>query len=269
MKARLDDTERLEKMEKELEEMKKTRARQTTEYDVDALVRKLGSLALAQSNAPPRVTASAPPQSLYPVITQQHPLLVRAQSSAAPAVNQPATRAPFVSAQDQLVALKRNTHNPHPGNAEGIAAYLTELDEWTKRHGGAVPDKTKPYPLTPGSTPVGSGECFSCGHDFHGPSQCGVATIPQLENSWRRTANAILKHNGVDTIAIGRALRQGNRNTPNINFVDNPYHEWQPGSSPTVFQVPQNPYGDLHTQTWGPYASLSANASNADGEGKV
>lgn len=268
IRTRLDDTARLERLEEELQEMKKIRTRSNADYDLEALVRKLGSITIAPQSASSRVASSAPTHT----VTQPPPPTARAPSGPAP--TGAASRTPgYASWPDRLVALKKNARDPHPGTPAGRAAYHTDLKEWEKRHGtSGQPDETKPYPLTPGTRPVGSGECFTCGQDWHGTANgCGVDPIPAAENSWRRTANTILKNNGVNTTEISRAHRQAARTAPNVNIVQ-AADDWQPGSSSTIFSQYSNPWqygGDAHEQAWTPYASSSTYANAESGEGKV
>ncbi|THU78918.1 hypothetical protein K435DRAFT_699077, partial [Dendrothele bispora CBS 962.96] len=50
-------------------------------------------------------------------------------------------------------------------------AYQAQVATWEQQHGtGARVDHRKPFPLTPGTAPVCSGECFKCG------TQCNSRT---------------------------------------------------------------------------------------------
>ena len=54
-------------------------------------------------------------------------------------------------------------------------------------------NETRPYPLTPGTVPVASGECWKCGHRAHHPGPCAHPPIPALETKWRSIAQTIRK----------------------------------------------------------------------------
>jgi hypothetical protein len=83
----------------------------------------------------------------------------------------------------------------HPRNAEGIALYNAQVLLWQSIHGqnGRGPNETRPYPLTPGTVPVASGECWKCGHRTHHPGPCPAPSVPNLETKWRSIAQTIRK----------------------------------------------------------------------------
>ena len=98
----------------------------------------------------------------------------------------------------------------HPRNGEGMALYNAQIVLWQSTHGqsGRGPNETRPYPLTPGTVPVASGECWKCGHRTHHPGPCSSPPVPSLETKWRSIAQTIRKR--AETAA-----------TPaiNVNFV--------------------------------------------------
>lgn len=53
-----------------------------------------------------------------------------------------------------------------PNNAEGLTAYNNQIATWqaTYGQGGKGSTETRPYPLTPSTIPVVSGECWKCGN---------------------------------------------------------------------------------------------------------
>ena len=83
----------------------------------------------------------------------------------------------------------------HPRNVEGIAQYNAQVLFWQTTHGqnGKAPNETRPYPLTPGTVPVASGECWKCGHRNHHPGPCPAPPVPALETKWRSIAQTIRK----------------------------------------------------------------------------
>ena len=90
----------------------------------------------------------------------------------------------------------------HPKNTEGIAQYNAQVLLWhsTVGQNGKGPNETRPYPLTPGTVPVASGECWKCGHRTHHPGPCPAPPVPALETKWRSIAQTIRKR--AETAAI-------------------------------------------------------------------
>ena len=83
----------------------------------------------------------------------------------------------------------------HPRNSEGIAQYNAQVLLWQTTHGqnGKGPNESRPYPLTPGTVPVASGECWKCGQRTHHPGPCVAPPVPALETKWRSIAQTIRK----------------------------------------------------------------------------
>ena len=83
----------------------------------------------------------------------------------------------------------------HPRNAKGIALYTAQVLLWDSTNGqsGKGPNETRPYPLTPGTVPVASGECWKCGRRTHHPNACTDPPVPALETKWRSIAQTIRK----------------------------------------------------------------------------
>ena len=89
----------------------------------------------------------------------------------------------------------------HPDTQAGRQAHQAQQAEWVKTYGYGtrVTEKT-PYPLRPGTAPVNSGECFTCGQ----PGHVGVRTgedcltfgyrpLHPNEQQWRVICARILK----------------------------------------------------------------------------
>ena len=99
---------------------------------------------------------------------------------------------------------------PHLDTATGWAAYEADLAEWNRVSYGRAANESRPYPLTPGTSPVASGECFGCGRPGHGSAACtSNRRIPEGERAWRQKANSIR----AGANAAARA------NNPNVNLV--------------------------------------------------
>ena len=107
-------------------------------------------------------------------------------------------RAPYTAerpAHEQLSDILTKALPIHPKNAEGIALYNAQILLWQSTHGqnGKGPNETRPYPLSPGTVPVASGECWKCGYRTHHPNPCLAAFVPTLETKWRSIAQTIRK----------------------------------------------------------------------------
>ena len=98
-------------------------------------------------------------------------------------------------AHERLADILNRALPIHPRNAEGIAKYNEQVLLWQTSYGqnGKGLNKIRPYPLTPGTIPVASGECWRCGHRTHHPAPCPAPTVPTLETKWQSIAQTICK----------------------------------------------------------------------------
>ena len=82
-----------------------------------------------------------------------------------------------------------------PNNPEGLVNYSNQIAVWQATYGqnGKGPTETRPYPLSPGTVPVASGECWKCGRKSHHPAPCSAPPVPALETKWRSIAQTIRK----------------------------------------------------------------------------
>ena len=82
-----------------------------------------------------------------------------------------------------------------PNNPEGVANYNRQVAAWQVAYGqsGKGPTETRPYPLSPGTAPVASGEWWKCGGRAHHPEPCTSPPVPALETKWRSIAQTIRK----------------------------------------------------------------------------
>lgn len=97
----------------------------------------------------------------------------------------------------RMVDLTRNTRGmvQQINNPAGIIAYQQQVQAWkvanpTKFNGG---DEFAPYPLTPGTDAVGTGECFDCGVRHPIGSDHPRAAVDPGETYYRRVANRIIR----------------------------------------------------------------------------
>ncbi|KAF8064449.1 hypothetical protein FPV67DRAFT_1419770 [Lyophyllum atratum] len=83
----------------------------------------------------------------------------------------------------------------HPNTAAGKVLYEAQVSEFAAKHGNKGPNEDRPYPLSPGSSPVASGECWKCGCTGHMGGNCAsTRMIPLLERRWRQIAASIKKN---------------------------------------------------------------------------
>ncbi|KAF8871404.1 hypothetical protein BD779DRAFT_1805952 [Infundibulicybe gibba] len=68
---------------------------------------------------------------------------------------------------DRYVDVTTKALQQHPNTPAGRELYERQISDWTSKHGTAGPTELRPYPLTPGTTPVASGECWKCGRPGH------------------------------------------------------------------------------------------------------
>lgn len=100
-----------------------------------------------------------------------------------------------------LVALQKYPH--HPVSEAGRKAHQAQQADWIKAHGlNAVVTESTPYPLRPGTSSVGSGECFTCGFQGHmgrrdGSTCGGNRALHPHEQTWRAICSRILRQTRV------------------------------------------------------------------------
>ncbi|KAI0363828.1 hypothetical protein BV20DRAFT_1126008 [Pilatotrama ljubarskyi] len=160
-----------------------------------------------------------------------------------------AAPAPRMTAEERVALIKRNALAPPPNTEEGRALYESQKREWHAKHDprNERPTESRPYPLTPGTLPVGSEECWRCGMQRHGRDvTCPGPYVPSLENAWRVKAGLafsdLRRAAGVQSVDVdgpyGQAFTAGQTGGP--VFVDgrwmqlvpitqNPQTEWQTG----------------------------------------
>ncbi|KAF8816562.1 hypothetical protein BYT27DRAFT_7248182 [Phlegmacium glaucopus] len=131
-------------------------------------------------------------------------------------------RPPPTAEQKAELRTLLSTMPHHLDTQAGRQAHQAQQAEWMRNYGPGtkVMEKT-PYPLRPGTAPVNSGECFTCGQVGHlglrSGENCqalGYRTLHPNEQQWRAICTRILKEP---------------RGTTNIHFlaVDNYGTNWQ------------------------------------------
>jgi hypothetical protein len=110
-------------------------------------------------------------------------------------------RPPPTAEQKAELRALLNTLPHHPDTQAGRQAHQAQQAEWVRVHGfrTRVTEKT-PYPLRPGTAPVYSGECFTCGQVGHLGSrtgencqELGYRPLHPNEQQWRVICSRILK----------------------------------------------------------------------------
>lgn len=152
-------------------------------------------------------------------------------NQARPPFTGPNSRSTPTPEQKTAIRLLLNRFPHHPDTQPGRQAHQAQQAEWVKTYGYGtrVTEKT-PYPLRPGTAPVNSGECFTCGQIGHlgvrTGETCealGFRTLHPNEQQWRVLCARILKEPKVTTnvhlVAIddyGTTLQdiQGNEEGP-------------------------------------------------------
>jgi hypothetical protein len=88
-----------------------------------------------------------------------------------------------------------------PDTPAGRTAYNAQIAEWNTNNPRQFVNELRPYPLTPGTSPVASGECWKCGHPGHLGPNCNVGNqVPALEQRWRAIAATIRRDSNATTV---------------------------------------------------------------------
>ena len=99
---------------------------------------------------------------------------------------------------ERMSDLTTNTRGKlhHANTAPGWSAYEADKAEWICIHSSKWgPDETCPYPLTPGTEPVGRGECYKCGHlhSLFDGTPCPHPAVDQHKTIYRGVAGKIIQ----------------------------------------------------------------------------
>jgi len=115
----------------------------------------------------------------------------------------------------------------HPDTPEGRAAYRTQTTTWHAANPNRMPDEQHQYPLIPGTSPIGSRECWDCGQTGHmqGASVCGGASLPEPERDWRRVAGYITHEFNKERLVDAQSVNYMGYNEYN------PYPQYAPRSN--------------------------------------
>ncbi|KAG7527298.1 hypothetical protein FFLO_07073 [Filobasidium floriforme] len=143
-----------------------------------------------------------------------------------------------------------------PSNAGGIQAYKQAVQAFYSKWGdNAYANANRPFPLTPGTDPAGSNECYNCGKADHLRSNCRASyTIPENEQRYRGSVNkAKREQQGRSALsslggAGNKPLRMiGHEEDPRFSHLARMNHAYLPLSPP------DSEYADLPGNGDGPH----------------
>jgi hypothetical protein len=152
----------------------------------------------ANLNAP--TTPSAPrARNMLPTPYTPTPFASRSNAdNALTPAQAPAT--PFATGKlgyEGLAQQSITNNRPYPNTDEGRRLYIAAMAAWKRTYGDNAPDwSTGHLPLSPGTAPLGSSECFRCGMLGHMRPTCenlGHTEIPKIESDWRARINGIIR----------------------------------------------------------------------------
>lgn len=200
VKDSLDMEEREGKARKAVEDAEKRVAqaeRKTAEER-----RQMLSLSQIMAN-----TSIAPPQAPYtrfippcssPGTGMGPPPLPAMQNRAQPRTPWQPRPAPTLQEVEAFKKLINDANLPHhPNTAAGCVAHQAQQQLWIRQHPERKVTAQTPYPLTPGTDPINSGECYQCGRRGHRVIECSTPEpqwIHEYEHRWRSISSFMLRN---------------------------------------------------------------------------
>jgi hypothetical protein len=109
----------------------------------------------------------------------------------------------------------------YPNMNEGRAAYIAATEEWFKKHGKGTPMKVtlaNPFPLRPGSSPLGYGECFTCG--LYNPANPHISINCPYKDTTNATNHYEQRTRSLFKAKLGAYRRWAASRTSTVNLVD-------------------------------------------------
>jgi hypothetical protein len=98
------------------------------------------------------------------------------------------------SKTDHMNDIHRFALPKHPNNTAGHLTYTAQIVTWMAANPSGKVNEFQLYPLTPGTLPVASRECWLCGYSGHMSTACTGAKLPALETQWHSIAATIKHH---------------------------------------------------------------------------
>ena len=139
------------------------------------------------------------------------PALRFAVQPAAPSAPVPATPQ-YRPDAERLVDVVRLALPIQPKTPAGKVASQAQVAKWSAQNGDRPVNEMCPYPLSPGTSPVASGECWKCGYTgHHGPDCPEPNPVPLIEQKWRSIAATISRRAGstTATVAVNLVMEDG------------------------------------------------------------
>jgi hypothetical protein len=212
-----------EAAEKAIKERKRQREQEQMMARLNSMVRtpdsptksiraQFGGFNLAREPSP-----SSPPsnQNRTPVARGSNP------SFAGGRGKKPETTTPTVEISEEAAKAIAEAMVEYPNTNEGRAAYLAATEEWFKKYGRGSPMKvtlSNPFPLRPGSSPLGYGECFACGlynpENPHISINCPYKDTNNAANHYEQRTRSLFK------AKLGAYRRWATSKAPTVNLVD-------------------------------------------------
>ena len=153
-----------EALKKRVQMLEKVSASPTAPLRHQMTTFSIGNPAAGPTQPPQQAITT--PANPFTGTTGGHGNLFQATQSANSQTNNPRPPATATDRAALLVHLQKHPH--HPDTEPGRLVHCAQQAEWIKTHGiGVFVTESTPYPLRPGTQPVGSGECFTCGLSGH------------------------------------------------------------------------------------------------------
>lgn len=105
------------------------------------------------------------------------------------------TRTPSTEAQKAAVHARIAMFPMQPNTQAGVNNYRDQCRAWLATYGANQKvNEITGFPLLPGGTPPGSGECYVCGKSGHMRPNCTNEQVPFKERQWRSICGTVLGH---------------------------------------------------------------------------
>ena len=197
-------------LKKRIQHLEKLTASPTAPLRQQMMTFGIGSSSPSNSQATqqPRQPSTTPNNPFAGNVGGRGNLFQAPQTTTAPQTTN--TRPPATQADRAalLVCLQKYPH--HPDTEAGRQAHRAQQADWAKTNGpGTFITESTPYPLRPGTSAVGSGECFTCGLTGH---------MGRRDGSTCGGNRALHPHKQIWRAICSRILRQ-TRNAVNIQLV--------------------------------------------------